>query len=149
MKKLSKLSFVMMLLFIGVALFVVGCTQSNSQGQVPATGAVETPPSTPSSTTQPPAATPRVVKLEAYNCGFNPSTITVKKGETIKLEIFSTSGTHSIAIQGYPVNSDTVSPGRDASVTFTADKVGTFEFFCSIYCGAGQTEMIGKLVVTE
>ncbi|MFA5797021.1 MAG: cupredoxin domain-containing protein [Candidatus Woesearchaeota archaeon] len=152
---MKKLPVVIMLLFIGVVLFVAGCTQKTttsisqpSSPQVQQGGAGQIPQSAPSQPSSS-STTPRVIKLEAYSWGFNPSTITVKKGETIKLEISATSETHSLTIQGYNVNSDTVSPGHDASVTFTADKVGTFEFFCSTYCGEGHNSMTGKLVVTE
>ncbi len=140
------------LVLFSLSLFIVGCTKNtvSSTSQPPQSPpASNQPTSSPANPPISPSTTPRVIKLEAFSWGFNPSTITVKKGETIKLDITATSGTHSLTIQGYNVNSDTVSPGHDASVTFIADKVGTFEFFCSTYCGEGHKDMIGKLIVTE
>ena len=34
-------------------------------------------------------------------------------------------------------------------VEFTADKAGTFNFYCNNYCGQGHPDMSGVLVVTE
>ncbi|PJA85876.1 MAG: hypothetical protein CO143_00630 [Candidatus Moranbacteria bacterium CG_4_9_14_3_um_filter_45_14] len=32
-------------------------------------------------------------------------------------------------------------------ITFKATKKGTFEFFCSVYCGEGHMEMRGKIII--
>ena len=89
----------------------------------------------------------REVVIRAYNFGFTPSEITVKKGETVTLRLVSESGFHGISIPELGVSSTTVSAGQETSVTFTADKVGVFNFRCNIYCGDGHREMTGRVIV--
>ena len=66
----------------------------------------------------------RKFTMTAKNYEFDPSVITVKKGEKVRL-------------------------GDPTTIEFTADKAGTFEFKCSVYCGLGHRKMKGKLVVEE
>lgn len=89
----------------------------------------------------------REVVIKAYNFGFTPSEIIVKKGETVTLRLVSESGFHGISIPELGVSTTTVSAGEETSVTFTADKVGIFNFRCNIYCGDGHREMTGRVVV--
>ncbi|GAA3332428.1 hypothetical protein GCM10020331_092510 [Ectobacillus funiculus] len=35
----------------------------------------------------------------------------------------------------------------NGSATFTADKAGTYEYHCSVMCGSGHANMMGKLIV--
>ena len=52
---------------------------------------------------------------------------------------------HGLVIPDLGVNQDI--PPDGAVVEFTASKAGTFEFFCSVWCGEGHMEMRGKIVV--
>jgi len=79
---------------------------------------------------------------------FVPSTITVKKGQIVTLTITSTDVTHGFALPDFNINS-TFEAGKTTTVTFTADKTGSFSFFCSVICGEGHRDMKGTLVVTE
>lgn len=89
----------------------------------------------------------RIITLNAYNWGFTPTEIKVKQGEVITLKIKSTSGVHGIGIKELGLSSGTIAEGEEKSITFTADKVGTFDFYCNIYCGRGHKEMKGKIIV--
>ncbi len=84
--------------------------------------------------------TNKVFKIEASRFQYSPGTITVKKGDHVKIIIDNKDTTHGISIPGYSVS------GLD-SVEFVADKVGTFEFHCPTFCGSGHKEMAGTLVV--
>lgn len=77
---------------------------------------------------------------------FTPSTITVNKGDTIKLNIRSEDTVHGISIPDFNVNKD-IPAMEEVSVEFVADKSGTFPFKCSVYCGSGHKDMKGTLVV--
>ncbi|OGJ46947.1 hypothetical protein A2272_00455 [Candidatus Peregrinibacteria bacterium RIFOXYA12_FULL_33_12] len=77
---------------------------------------------------------------------FNPSQITVNQGDLVKLRITTLDVKHSIAIPDFNINKD-LNPGEETVVEFTADKPGTFTFYCSIYCGEGHKDMKGILVV--
>lgn len=79
---------------------------------------------------------------------FNPSTITVSQGDKVKLNINSIDVDHGFAISEFGVN-ETLSSGQTTTVEFTADKVGTYTFFCSVQCGVGHSNMQGQLEVEE
>lgn len=79
---------------------------------------------------------------------FSPSTITVKKNDRVKITLNSTQGFHDLKIDGYNVATPQIQTGGTATVEFTADKAGSFEYYCTV----GQHRamgMKGTLVVTE
>lgn len=84
--------------------------------------------------------------IVAKDFKFTPNTITVNKGDTVKLNIKSEDTVHGISIPEFNVNKDIPAMG-EVSVEFVADKSGTFPFKCSVYCGSGHKEMKGTLVV--
>jgi cytochrome c oxidase subunit 2 len=55
---------------------------------------------------------------------------------------------HSFFVPEFRVKAD-VLPGRYTSVWFEAKKTGTFHLFCTEYCGAEHSKMIGRVVVME
>ena len=82
----------------------------------------------------------REISIDARRFNFNPGTITVKKGEKIKLTINNLDTTHGINIPDLGVS------GKD-SLEFTADTKGEFTFYCNNFCGSGHSAMQGKLIV--
>jgi hypothetical protein len=48
---------------------------------------------------------------------------------------------HGLAIRGYEDRVNVVSDGKPIIVTFTADKVGEFDIYCSLSCGWGHAFM--------
>jgi cytochrome c oxidase subunit II len=89
-----------------------------------------------------PAQNERVITIDAQRFNFNPNTITLKKGEKVKIIVNNIDTTHGIAIPDFNVQ------GLQ-SVEFTPDKVGTFTFHCPTMCGSGHREMTGTITVTE
>lgn len=87
-------------------------------------------------------------KLEAYQYGFSPDPLIVKKGDIIKLEITSRDVPHGVYIKEYGINVK-VEKAQAQRVEFLADKVGNFDILCSVYCGSGHTQMKGKLIVKQ
>jgi len=84
--------------------------------------------------------------LTAKQWEFTPSTITVKKGDAVRLIIESIDVAHGFAMAEFNVNKR-LNPGATITVEFVADRAGTFPFFCSVLCGSGHSKMKGKLVV--
>ena len=84
--------------------------------------------------------------MTAKKFEFSPSTITVNKGDKVKIKITSTDVNHGFAIPEYGV-SQKVDFGKTEVIEFTADKSGEFTFFCNVFCGSGHKEMKGKLIV--
>ena len=84
--------------------------------------------------------------ITARNWEFIPNTITVNKGDTVKLKITSIQGTHGFMLSEFGINTQLVQ-GNTVNVEFVADKVGTFKFACYVQCGRGHGGMKGQLIV--
>ncbi|MEK7509080.1 MAG: cupredoxin domain-containing protein [Patescibacteria group bacterium] len=63
---------------------------------------------------------------------FAPNTMTVKKGDTVKITFKNVSGTHDLRVDGYNVGTKVIQAGQEETITFVADKAGTFEYYCSV-----------------
>ncbi|HXJ91663.1 MAG TPA: cupredoxin domain-containing protein [Terriglobia bacterium] len=94
----------------------------------------------------PAAAGADTIQVTAKKYEFNPSVITVKQGQQVKLVITATDHDHGFKLDAYNINQK-LKKGVATPVEFTADKAGTFPFECSVYCGLGHGHMKGKLVV--
>jgi cytochrome c oxidase subunit II len=88
------------------------------------------------------------IKMTAKKYEFNPSVVTVKKGERVKLVITATDHEHGFKLEDFKIDQHLMK-GVPTTVEFTADKVGEFSFHCSHFCGLGHPKMKGKLVVQE
>ncbi len=84
--------------------------------------------------------------ITAKRFDFTPSTITVDKGDQVRLKITSTDVTHGFAIDEYGID-ERLPPNQEAVIEFTADKAGAFTFYCSVFCGSGHSGMNGQLIV--
>lgn len=88
------------------------------------------------------------IKVEAYQFGYTPSTIKVKKGNLVKLTLSSRDTTHGFYIKEYGINV-TIKKGATENVDFVAEKEGEFAIVCSVYCGRGHANMQGMLAVEK
>ena len=77
---------------------------------------------------------------------FEPGTIRVKKGDTVRLTLINADIEHGIAIPAFGVNLK-APVGSQETTEFIADKTGAYDFFCSVFCGSGHREMKGQLIV--
>jgi cytochrome c oxidase subunit 2 len=84
--------------------------------------------------------------MTAKQFQFDPSVITVKQGDRVRIKITSLDVPHGFALSDFNINQN-LEPGKQVVVDFIADKKGEFAFHCSVICGAGHKEMVGKLVV--
>jgi cytochrome c oxidase subunit II len=72
----------------------------------------------------------------------------VPRGQAVKLKMTSEDVIHSFYIPARRVKADVV-PGRYTTLWFNADTVGTYHLFCSQYCGAEHSRMVGRVIVME
>lgn len=84
------------------------------------------------------------VTINGTNFEWDQKEIKVKKGDTVKLTLVNKEGMHGIEIPDLKVKLD-----KAGTVEFVAGKTGTFDYVCSIMCGAGHNDMVGKLIVEE
>ena len=95
-----------------------------------------------------PAISPqeRTFQVEARQFAYSPSEITVNPGDTITIHLVSTDVAHGLYIDGYDLSVE-ADPGQTATLSFKANKPGSFRFRCNVTCGAMHPFMIGKLSV--
>jgi heme/copper-type cytochrome/quinol oxidase subunit 2 len=86
------------------------------------------------------------IQLTAEKYDFKPDTVTVKKGDHVRLVITAIDHDHGFKIEAFQINQK-LPKGQAVTVEFMADQVGTFSFQCSQFCGLGHKKMKGKLVV--
>ena len=139
--------------FLIFSLFLLACTTQISQTTVEKTSPPSPSPATPVQEQTPPAiqpSTPHLVEINmiAKKFSFEPSEIRVHKGDHVKIHVKSVDVPHGIRIEDYDINVG-LPPNEEKTVDFIADKVGTFDFECSVYCGSGHGSMEGKLIVEE
>ena len=88
----------------------------------------------------------RTFRVDARQFAYSPSELKVNAGDTVILQLVSNDVVHGLYVDGYDISVE-ADPGQTATLTFTADKSGSFRFRCNITCGAMHPFMIGKLTV--
>jgi heme/copper-type cytochrome/quinol oxidase subunit 2 len=88
----------------------------------------------------------RVVRIDASQYRFEPGVVKVNPGDRVTFEVRSTDVVHGIYLDGYDL-SVTADPGQTATLSFVADRGGSFRFRCSVACGDLHPFMTGKLRV--
>jgi plastocyanin len=123
------------LLFAVVALVAAGCGSSNNSSS--SSSASSAPATTTGSTsTSGGTAAPsgKTVTIDMKNIQFNPKTVTVKVGETVKW-VNQDSVPHNVS--GGPLHSPTF--GNGGSFTYKAAKAGKISYVCTIHPGMTAT----------
>jgi plastocyanin len=114
------------ILLLVLVLALVGCSGGSSS--------TTNPPSSGTTTVDKPATGATVVEK---SFAFEPATIDVKVGDTVTFKN-EDSAPHNVSIDGKELGNQ--DPG--ASVTWTAEKAGTFPYTCTIH-----PSMNGTIVV--
>ena len=83
---------------------------------------------------------PRRIEITAKQFQFEPSEITVKKGQPVVLVIKSADVAHGLRFRELNLNVK-VDKGGTAELPFTPDKTGDFVGHCSVFCGSGHGGM--------
>lgn len=123
----------------------------------PSTLLSPTPETTETATPTPPSAitpgpqatsTPNVktFTIVGKSFSFSPAEIKVKKGDTVKIIFQNSGGTHDWVIDEFNARTPQIKSGETATVEFVADKVGQFEYYCSVGNHRAMG-MKGKLIV--
>jgi cytochrome c oxidase subunit II len=94
----------------------------------------------------PPA--PKRIEVTAKKFSFEPTEITVKRGEPVVLVVKSMDVAHGIRFRELNVEVN-VRAGSVGEAQFTPQKTGDFIGHCSVFCGSGHGSMALKLHVVE
>lgn len=88
----------------------------------------------------------RNFQIDARQFAYSPSEITVNLGDTVTIQLVSTDVVHGLYVDGYDLSVE-ADPGQTATMTFKANRPGSFRFRCNVTCGAMHPFMIGRLTV--
>jgi len=126
----GKMALVMAgILLIGLVA-LAGCGSKATTTPLPTTKPKTTPSTTPQTSTG--------NKISIVDFSFNPSTLTIKPGDTVTWTNTSSGTTHTVTGTGF--DSGQLAPGSSFQHTFPT--AGTFDFHCSIH-----PSMTGQIIV--
>ncbi len=85
-----------------------------------------------------------------------PTMLVVREGDTVDLAVANPDEfAHQFELTGYNQKTKILNPGEEDRLTFVADKVGVFEYHCSLpydpvhkHCTPDHDQMRGYLIVT-
>lgn len=129
---------VVLVVLIGGFMLFQNMQNSNTQTPTPSStdqsNQATTEPNTDSSMASSAATTGTVkdVTITGSNFKFSPSTITVNKGDTVKVTFANSGGMHNVMFDDFSAGSKTIQSGATDSFQFVADKTGTFQYYCSV-----------------
>ena len=86
------------------------------------------------------------VQVVASRFAFEPATIQVIAGESVRLVVRSKDGTHGFAIPKLKIDLHIPDNGEPVTADFTAPAAGEYEIACSEFCGRGHAQMKAALV---
>lgn len=92
--------------------------------------------------------TVELIAREPENGNWYPRTITVRRGQPVKLLIRNIETvSHGFALPDFNVAIPEIKAGNVKIVTFIPDKKGSFLFLCTVWCSPRHHEMTGTLIV--
>lgn len=86
------------------------------------------------------------VDVSGTNHSFSASEIRVDAGDTVTVNFMSNGGFHDFVLDEFDAATERVNEGGTTSVTFVADEVGTYEYYCSVGNHRAMG-MVGNLIV--
>ncbi len=89
----------------------------------------------------------RIIEMTVESFAFVPSTVNIKKGESVTIRIKGVSGLHSFGVPELGINVR-IEEGQTVDVTIPTDTAGSFGFRCLIPCGSGHKSMVGTIVIS-
>lgn len=95
---------------------------------------------------QPVTSQERTFRIDARQFAYSPSEIQVNPGDHVTIQLVSNDVVHGLYVDEYGLSVE-ADPGQTATLTFVANKPGSFRFRCNVTCGAMHPFMIGKLTV--
>jgi plastocyanin len=84
--------------------------------------------------------------VDAQNFSFSMKEIKVKKGDRVKIVLVNKGGFHDWVVDEFNAKTKQIGAGSTDTIEFTADKVGTFQFYCSVGNHRAMG-MVGNLIV--
>ena len=86
------------------------------------------------------------IQVVASRFTFEPASIQVVAGESVRLVVRSKDGSHGFAIPKLKIDLHIPDNGEPVTADFTAPAAGEYEIACSEFCGRGHAQMKAALV---
>ncbi len=83
-------------------------------------------------TTTPVKPATKTFNVKGLNFSFDTKEIKVNKGDTVVIKFTNTEGFHDWVIDEFNARTKQIGEGKSETITFVADKAGTFEYYCSV-----------------
>ncbi len=74
----------------------------------------------------------KTFEISGNNFTFYPNEIRVKKGDLVKINFKNNEGSHDFILDEFNIRTEQLEAGTVETIEFIADKVGIFEYYCSI-----------------
>jgi len=135
-------------LFLVLSLVLIsGCINSQENTQ----DTVKNPVITNDVPTNPQTSEVKTFKITTGNLKFTMNGVQfpdlkVKLGDKVRIEVTNEQGIHDFTLDEFNVATTQLKTGNSDFVEFTADKKGTFEYYCSVGTHR-QMGMKGKFIV--
>ena len=104
-----------------------------------------------------------LVEMVAEDSRFKPAEIRVQAGTRVILKVRAMDDKHGIAFKliaegkpegspaglrfNQPVPDWVLEQGKETTIEFVAVLPGRYEFACSVFCGMGHNQMLGRVIV--
>lgn len=140
---------ILALVVLGGGLLLFTNQKNNSATMTPQTTVTATQQDTstsPTETAEMNIGSP--IAVEGGMLYFKPNEIRVKKGEKVTITFTNVEGMHDFIIDEFNAKTKIIRAGMSETIEFTPDKVGEFEFYCSVM-DHRQQGMVGKLIVED
>ncbi len=89
-------------------------------------------PSTETSTSTSTTSTVKEFTVIGENYSFSPSTLTVNKGDRVRITFQNKEGNHDWRLDEFSAKTSVIGTGKSQTIEFVADKAGSFEYYCSV-----------------
>jgi plastocyanin len=129
------ISAVILLAIAGLVVYLSN-TKTTPQTEVSvqpaATAQATSTPEAMESTSGAMTSSVKEITVTASSFKFDPSTIKVKQGDTVKLTYKNFGGMHDWVVDEFSARTKVLQSGQQETIEFVADKAGTYEYYCSV-----------------
>jgi plastocyanin len=80
------------------------------------------------------------------NFKFDPAELRVQEGDSVEITFVNAGGMHDFVLDAFNARTEVIQAGEQQTIRFTADKKGSFEYYCSVGSHR-QMGMVGTLIV--
>jgi cytochrome c oxidase subunit 2 len=88
------------------------------------------------------------VEIMASHRGFQPFTVSLRRGEPVRIVLSTADDAHCFAVDAFRLEKR-ITPGRTTSFDFTPDRSGTFPFYCCLESGRAAVIERGHLEIQD